>query len=62
MKSLGKNNPNTEVIPTSHPNTGEILRCGQSLIARKIIDLPAKSEDIKPIHGYDTWFASHFKN
>ncbi|MFT6203759.1 MAG: intracellular sulfur oxidation DsrE/DsrF family protein [Spirosomataceae bacterium] len=60
MKEFGKNNPNTEVIQLLADHGVKFYVCGQSLIARKIIDLPL-NPNIKPIHGAILGL-SHFQN
>lgn len=60
MKEFGQNNPNTEVIQLLADHGVKFYVCGQSLIARKIIDLPL-NPNIKPIHGAILGL-SHFQN
>lgn len=60
QKEFGRKNPNTEVIQLLADHGVKFYVCGQSLIARKIIDLPL-NPNIKPIHGALVGL-SHFQN
>jgi intracellular sulfur oxidation DsrE/DsrF family protein len=60
MQKFGQDNPNTELIQLLADHGVRFYVCGQSLIARKLIDLPL-NPNIKPIHGAILGL-SHFQN
>lgn len=59
-QKFGKKNPNTELIQLLADHGVRFYVCGQSLIARKLLDLPL-NPNIKPIHGAILGL-SHFQN
>jgi intracellular sulfur oxidation DsrE/DsrF family protein len=59
-QKFGQNNPNIELIQLLADHGVRFYVCGQSLIARKLIDLPL-NPNIKPIHGAILGL-SHFQN
>lgn len=59
-QKFGKNNPNTEIIQLLADHGVKFYVCGQSLVARKLLEFPL-NPNIKPIHGAILGL-SHFQN
>lgn len=59
-QKFGRNNPNTEIIQLLADYGVKFYVCGQSLVARKLLELPL-NPNIKPIHGAILGL-SHFQN